>query len=85
MLCMLTISFNFITGLLPMFFQVMDTNGDGTVDVQDMVSRYDVTQHPDVINGSRSKFEVLREFMDTFDGGNKDGIITPLEFAQYYG
>lgn len=63
----------------------MDVNGDGTVDMQDMVARYDVNQHPDVISGARTKFQVLREFMDSFDGGDKDGIITPLEFAQYYG
>lgn len=63
----------------------MDVTGDGRVDMQDMVARYDVSMHPDVISGARTKFQVLREFMDVFDGGDKDGIITPLEFAQYYG
>ncbi|GMH40180.1 hypothetical protein BSKO_08084 [Bryopsis sp. KO-2023] len=65
-------------------YGVMDVTGDGRVDMQDMVARYDVSQHPDFISGSRTKFEIIREFMDVFDGGEKDGVITPLEFAQYY-
>jgi len=70
--------------LVFMAFKVLDKSGDGIVDVQDLVGRYDASKHPDVLNGTKTKLEVLREFMDVFDGGEKDGIITPEEFAQYY-
>ena len=26
----------------------------------------------------------MREFLDTFDGGVKDGVVHPEEFARYY-
>lgn len=70
--------------LVFMAYKVLDATGDGQVDMQDIVARYDCSQHPDVLNGTKTKFQVLREFMDVFDGGEKDGVITPLEFAQYY-
>ena len=70
--------------LVFMAFKVLDKSGDGIVEVQDLVGRYDASQHPDVLSGKKTKMEVIREFMDVFDGGEKDGIITPTEFAQYY-
>lgn len=66
-------------------YAVLDKNSDGQVDMQDVVGRYDVSQHPDVQAGLKSKIHVLREFLDSFDCGEKDGIITPYEFSRYYG
>lgn len=37
-----------------------------------------------MIAGKRTKAEVLREFLDTFDGGEKDGNVYPSEFIRYY-
>eukprot|EP00210_Caulerpa_lentillifera_P001281 g1235.t1 len=94
--CNGTISYDeFITGLrgelnerrkelVFMAYKVLDKNGDGQVDMQDMVSRYDASNHPDVLSGKKKKFDVVREFLDVFDGGEKDGVVTPTEFAQYY-
>eukprot|EP00210_Caulerpa_lentillifera_P008664 g8263.t1 len=70
--------------LVFMAYKVLDKNGDGQVDMQDMVSRYDASNHPDVLSGKKKKFDIVREFLDVFDGGEKDGVVTPTEFAQYY-
>lgn len=66
-------------------YAVLDKNSDGLVDMQDVIGRYDVSQHPDVQGGLKTKIQVLREFLDSFDCGEKDGIITPYEFSRYYG
>jgi len=65
-------------------FAVLDKDGSGVVEVKDLVGRYDAKNHPDVLSKKKTEFEILREFMDSFDGGEKDGKITPTEFAQYY-
>lgn len=70
--------------LVGLAYGVMDKNGDGQVDMKDVVDRYDVSQHPDVKSGLKSKIQVLREFLDVFDCEEKDGIITPSEFYRYY-
>jgi hypothetical protein len=36
-----------------------------------------------VVNLNTNYF--FREFLDTFDGTEKDGKVTPVEFCQYYG
>eukprot|EP00997_Jenningsia_sp_PLL12_P006394 NODE_2939_length_842_cov_124.563682_g2436_i0.p1 GENE.NODE_2939_length_842_cov_124.563682_g2436_i0~~NODE_2939_length_842_cov_124.563682_g2436_i0.p1 ORF type:complete len:193 (-),score=53.92 NODE_2939_length_842_cov_124.563682_g2436_i0:263-814(-) len=38
----------------------------------------------DVISGKRAGEEILREFLDTFDGTEKDGKVTFAEFCAYY-
>lgn len=43
--------------------------------MQDIAGAYNADQHPDVIAGKKSKGEVFREFLDTFDGGEKDGKV----------
>ena len=56
------------------------------LDIQDIISTYDASKHPEVISGKRSAGEVLREFLDTFDvGGEKDGKVSIVEFENYYG
>ena len=53
--------------------------------MQDVISKYNASKHPDVISGRRSAGDVLREFLDTFDvGGVKDGIVSLEEFENYY-
>jgi hypothetical protein len=36
------------------------------------------------MNGTMTEKEVLRGFLDTFDGDVKDGKVTPAEFLEYY-
>ena len=45
---------------------------------------YDASKHPDVISGKKKAGEILRDFLDTFDGGDKDGVVTFSEFCHYY-
>lgn len=67
-------------------FRKIDKDNSGELDVQDVISTYDASKHPDVVAGKRSAGEILREFLDTFDvGGEKDGKVSIQEFENYYG
>jgi hypothetical protein len=55
------------------------------VELNDISAKYNADKHPDVLSGKRSKDDVLREFLDTFDSIDKDGKVTPQEFIKYYG
>eukprot|EP01031_Cornospumella_fuschlensis_P028030 gene28030-33848_t len=66
-------------------FRVLDSDGSGIVDMKDIAGRYNASAHPDVIMGKRTEQEVLREFLDAFETGKeRDGMITPKEFEDYY-
>ena len=65
-------------------FNILDSDKSGTIDLPEIVSRYDASKHPEVIAGKKTKNEVFRAFLDTFDGGEKDGQVTLAEFERYY-
>jgi Ca2+-binding EF-hand superfamily protein len=66
-------------------FGQIDVDGSGIVDADEVKDKYDVSQHPDYIAGKRTKFEILEEFLSTFEsGGEKDGKVTMDEFLNYY-
>jgi Ca2+-binding EF-hand superfamily protein len=65
-------------------FDVIDKDKSGILDLDDITEAYDASKHPDVISGKKTKGAVLREFLDTFDGGEKDGKVYPNEFKRYY-
>ena len=65
-------------------FDVMDKDKSGMLDLDDITEAYDASTNPDVIAGKKTKAQVLREFLDTFDGGEKDGKVYPNEFKRYY-
>jgi Ca2+-binding EF-hand superfamily protein len=65
-------------------FDILDSKKQGYVDIDDIADKYDAKAHPDVITGKKTAKEVLKEFLDTFDQGDKDGKVTPDEFCQYY-
>ncbi|KAH8077630.1 serine/threonine kinase [Aureococcus anophagefferens] len=59
------------------------TDGSGVIECQDVVDKFDASQHPDVKQGKKSPDEVLREFLDTFGvGGVVDGKVA--RFGHYY-
>ncbi|KAH8045471.1 serine/threonine kinase [Aureococcus anophagefferens] len=59
---------------------VLDADGSGVIECQDVVDKFDASQHPDVKQGKKSPDEVLREFLDTFDaGGAVDGKSVMVE------
>ncbi|CAN0000763.1 unnamed protein product, partial [Phaeothamnion confervicola] len=70
--------------LILLAFALLDVDKSGVVDLDDIRRRYDTSKHPDVIAGRKKPDEVLREFLDTFDGGENDGKVSPQEFAKYY-
>ena len=55
------------------------------MDLADITASYDASKHPEVLAGRKTKAEVFREFLDNFDGGEKDGMVYPEEFERYYG
>ncbi|KAG1710213.1 hypothetical protein DVH05_017217 [Phytophthora capsici] len=72
------------TQLVLMAFKILDADGSGVVDLNDIKAKYSAKQHPDVLQGRKTEDEVLLEFLDTFDGGEKDGKVHPSEFVRYY-
>lgn len=68
-----------------MAYDVLDKDGSGLVDINDMALAYDVSRHPEYLSGAKTKEQVLLELLDNFDvGGVKDGIVTLEEFQNYY-
>lgn len=66
-------------------FDLMDSAAVDWIDPQQLLRHFDPTRHPDVLTGSRTSEEVLREFLDTFDvGAEQEGRITRDEFVTYY-
>ena len=64
---------------------MLDRDGSGVVDANDVALVYDASKHPMVMSGAKSADAVLREFLDTFDvGGEVDGKVTRDEFVNYY-
>jgi len=70
-----------------MAFEIMDKDKSGVINIDDIRGVYNADKHPDVISHKRTADSVLREFLETFEGGigaKKDGQITPIEFLDYY-
>ena len=71
--------------LVLLAFEILDSDHSGVVELNDISAKYNADKHPDVISGKRSRDDVLREFLDTFDTIDKDGRVTAEEFIKYYG
>lgn len=67
-------------------FSIMDRDNSGQITVSDIAHIYDVTCHKDFIEGTKTKEEIIGEFLDGFDGakGNNDGIVSRQEWFDYY-
>ena len=48
-------------------YEKLDVNGDGTVKLDDIAKLYDVSKHPDIIQGKKQPKEVYLEFMRLWD------------------
>merc|ERR1719158_2418736 len=60
-------------------FDILDTNRNSVIELEEIYSKYNAKEHPEVKAGKRTEEDVLREFLDTFDGGVKDGRVTREE------
>ena len=67
-------------------FELMDRDGSGQVEAKDVYELYDVSQHREFIEGTKTKDEILADFLNSFDGvkGNNDGVISKDEWREYY-
>ena len=66
-------------------FALLDKNGNGVVDLDEMKSIYNASKHPAVISGAKTKDMVIQEMLNVFDvGGDVDGSVTRQEFLNYY-
>lgn len=72
------------TQLVLLAFKMLDTDGNNVIELNDLRGKYTAGEHPDVLSGRKTTDDVLREFLDTFDGGEKDGKVHPNEFLRYY-
>ena len=48
-------------------FKRFDADGNGHINVEDLKSRYNAKNHPDVKMGKKTEEDVLYEFLDTFE------------------
>jgi hypothetical protein len=66
-----------------MAFNILDIDGSGEITIDEMMSKYDFTQNPDVISGKKTIKQAAKEFMNHWE---KDGneVITYEEFEDYY-
>ena len=61
--------------LVNLAFDVLDKNGNGLIEPDDIINTYDASKHPEVLKGNKTPTEILQEFLDTFDvGGIHDGL-----------
>ena len=67
-------------------FIMMDRDGSGQLNIQDIGSIYDVSMNPEFLEGRKTREEILQDFLNNFDGarGNNDGIVTKQEWDDYY-
>jgi len=67
-----------------MAYAKLDKNKDGTVKVEDLLTVYDGSQHPDFVSGLKTERQIIEEFMQIWETHKKDGIVTIEEFEDYY-
>lgn len=67
-------------------FELIDRNRNGNIGVADIDAIYDVSQNQDFIDGTKTRTEILEEFLNGFDGmrGNNDGTVSRQEWDDYY-
>lgn len=74
----------FRISLIKKAYQKLDENSDGSVKLDDIAKLYDVSKHPDVIQGKKQPKEVYLDFMKMWDTQVADGVITFEEFLDYF-
>lgn len=72
-------------------FAIMDKDGNGYLDYNDIKGVYNAKFHPDVKSGKKTEQQILQEFLETFEAAHNmrnndapDHIVTKDEFDEYY-
>ena len=71
-------------GLVRLAYNKLDRDHSGLVDLNDIATAYDVSQHPKFKSGEMSKNDILSEFMAQWDTNIRDNKVTLDEFIDYY-
>jgi hypothetical protein len=83
----------FRVGIAKKAFKVMDKDGSGKLDINDIRQNFNAKNHPDVKAGKKTEDQILGEFLDTFEDhfcdikgqeDSRDGIINMNEWIEYY-
>ena len=48
-------------------FGVIDKDGSGILDINDIKGTYNAKKHPDVLSGLKTEDDIHMEFLDTFE------------------
>jgi Ca2+-binding EF-hand superfamily protein len=70
--------------MVKMAFDILDLDRSGFITVEEIAAKYDVSQDPKVISGEKTQEECLAVFLNQWDRGDKDGIVSLEEFEDYY-
>lgn len=67
-------------------FDLMDRDGSGVIDLNDIKAVFNAKKHPEVLQGKLTADEALLTFLEGFEGryGNRDGKVTQEEWIDYY-
>ena len=72
-------------------FNKLDINHSNAIEKEELKSKFNAKNHPDVLNGKKTEDEILLEFIETFEntynylcGTENDGKVTLEEFMEYY-
>jgi calcyphosin len=72
-------------------YNVLDKDGSGFIDINDIRGVYNAKKHPDVTSGKKTEQQILGEFLETFETAHNmrnndapDHIVTKEEFEEYY-
>ena len=72
-------------------FLIMDKDGNGYLDYNDLVGVYSGKFHPDVLSKKKTEKQILEEFLETFETAHNvrhndapDHVVTAEEWEEYY-
>jgi calcyphosin len=72
-------------------YAILDKDGSGMIDINDIRGVYKADKHPDVLAGKKTEQQILQEFLETFETAHNmrnndapDHVVTKDEFVEYY-
>lgn len=65
-------------------FDILDVDRSGTITVDEIRDRYDVSTMPEVRAGAMTPDQALKQFLNQWERADGDGIVTREEFLDYY-
>ena len=66
----------FLPTFIPINLKKRLFTGDGVITIEDLKRSYDVRHHPKYISGEWTRDRVLLEFLNNFQVGEKDEVVS---------